>query len=116
VTLPSCFLEYAELSAGAVDLPVWRVPHIHRSHGSSWETLASFLKGFSIDAASSGCYNISLQLPAGANATVSSGDWSGVGSGADSSSWDLETCSLLIERISTNNVTDMFLPRAFTLE
>jgi hypothetical protein len=86
------------------------------SHGSSWETLASFLKGFSIDAASSGCYNVSLQLPAGANATVSSGDWSGVGSGADGSSWDFETCSLLIERISTNNVTDMFLPRAFTLE
>jgi hypothetical protein len=86
------------------------------ARGSSWQVLAAFLKGFSVDSKSAVCYNISLQLPSGANATVSSGDWSGVGSGNDGSSWDFETCSLLIERISTNNMTDMFLPRAFTLD
>jgi hypothetical protein len=84
--------------------------------GSSWGALAGFLKGFSSGSASSGCYNLSLQMPSGSNATISSGDWSGVGSGNDGSSWDFETCSLLVERISTNNVTDMFLPRSFTLD
>lgn len=86
------------------------------AHGSSWDVLAAFLKGFSVDSQSGPCYNVSLQLPSGANATVSSGDWSGVGTGNDGSSWDFETCSLLIERISTNNVSDMFLPREFTLD
>jgi hypothetical protein len=88
------------------------------AHGSSWQTLAAFLQGFSTgaDSKSSSCYNVSQQLPSGPNATVSSGDWSGVGVGNDGSSWDFETCSLLIERIGTNNVSDMFLPRAFTLD
>jgi hypothetical protein len=86
------------------------------TQGSSWDALAAFLKGFSSDYNSSSCYNVSLQLPSGANATVSSGDWSGVGTGNDGSSWDFETCSLLIERISTNNISDMFLPRAFSLD
>ena len=36
----------------------------------------------------SACYNLSLQLPSGPNATISSGDWSGVGSGDDGSAWD----------------------------
>jgi hypothetical protein len=35
--------------------------------------------------------------------------------GTDGESWDVETCGFLIEQIGTNNVTDMFLPRAFTL-
>ena len=60
------------------------------------------------------CYNLSAQLPAGPNATISSGDWSGVGTGDDGASWDFQTCSLLVEAIGTNNVTDMFPPRAWT--
>ena len=86
------------------------------AHGSAWDTLANFLKGFSTDFKPSACYNVSSQLPSGPNATVSSGDWSGVGTGTDGSSWDFETCSLLVERISTNNVSDMFLPRTFSLD
>jgi hypothetical protein len=88
------------------------------ARGSSWQTLAAFLQGFSTGthSNSSSCYNLSQQLPSGANATISSGDWSGVGAGQDGSSWDFETCSLLIERIGTNNVSDMFLPRDFTLD
>jgi lysosomal Pro-X carboxypeptidase len=59
---------------------------------------------------------VSAQLPAGPRATISSGDWSGVGAGEDGESWDLETCQFLVEAIGTNNITDMFLPRAWSLE
>jgi hypothetical protein len=62
------------------------------------------------------CYNLSSQLPAGHIPTISGGDWSGVGTGANGESWDFETCTLLIERIGTNNVTDMFPPRDSSLD
>ena len=86
--------------------------------GGGWPAIASFLSGFGGGGAGSGapCYNLSLQLPSGHDATISSGDWSGVGTGDDGSSWDAETCSYLVEAIGTNNKTDMFLPRAWSLE
>lgn len=62
------------------------------------------------------CYSMAGQLPSGDNATISSGDWSGVGTGNDGSSWDLETCTFMVETIGVNNVTDMFLPRAWTMD
>lgn len=65
-------------------------------------------------AAESKCFSLSGQLPAGPNGTVSCGDWSGCGTGADGRSWDFETCSLLVEPIGTNGVTDMFPPREWT--
>ena len=94
---------------------------------NAWGALSSFLSSFSAPApstalgaaptpASSACYNLSSQLPAGPNATISSGDWSGVGSGQDGASWDYETCTFLVEAIGANNVTDMFLPRAWSLD
>lgn len=84
---------------------------------SPWGALAGFLGGFGAAAsASAACYNLSAQLPAGANATISSGDWSGVGVGDDGASWDFETCTLLVETIGTNNVTDMFIPRNSTMD
>jgi Serine carboxypeptidase S28 len=49
---------------------------------------------------SSSCFNVSNQLPSGSNATISSGDWSGVGTGQSGESWDFQTCSTLIEAIS----------------
>jgi pimeloyl-ACP methyl ester carboxylesterase len=82
--------------------------------GSPWAALSSFLTGYSARRGAGGCYNMSAQLPSGANATISSGDWSGVGTGDDGSSWDFETCTLLVETIGTNNVTDMFPPRPWT--
>lgn len=63
----------------------------------------------------SGCYNLSSQLPSGPNATISSGDWSGVGAGANGESWDFQTCTFLVEAIGTNGETDMFPPRNWTL-
>jgi hypothetical protein len=62
-----------------------------------------------------GCFNLAAQLPTGHFPTITGGDWSGVGGGPNGESWDFETCTLLVERIGTNNVTDMFPPRAFTL-
>ena len=101
---------------------------VNNGAAAPWQTLSSFLSGYSAsttrrssmqyitDAAStSGCYNLSLQLPSGPNATISSGDWTGVGSGTDGSSWDEETCTFLVEVIGTNNVTDMFPGREFTM-
>jgi len=59
---------------------------------------------------------MSLQLPSGPNATISSGDWSGVGTGDDGANWDFQTSTLLVESIGTNGVTDMFLPREWSLK
>lgn len=97
-----------------------------------WDALAGFLTSFSATrmahrggvvplspsepAAPAACYNLSAQLPSGANATISSGDWSGVGTGDNGASWDWETCTLLVEAIGFNNVTDMFPPRPWSLE
>ena len=63
---------------------------------------------------SGGCFDLTTQLPAGLNATISSGDWSGVGVGYDGESWDYETCTFLVEAIGTNNATDFFPPRPWS--
>ena len=88
-----------------------------------WGTLAAFFGGFSSalggagssssSSSPSGCFNVSAQMPSGPNATISAGDWSGVGRGDDGTSWDFQTCSLLTTPIGTNNVSDMFFPRAW---
>ena len=61
------------------------------------------------------CFDILSQVPAGANATVACGDFSGCGSGQDGESWDYETCTFEVQAIGTNGVTDMFIPRDFSL-
>ena len=60
------------------------------------------------------CFEMASQLPAGINATISSADWSGVGVGTDGESWDYQTCTVLVEAIGTNNVTDAFPPRPWS--
>jgi len=62
------------------------------------------------------CFDLSTQLPAGHNATITGGDWSGCGTGSDGMMWDYETCNFLVEQIGVNNVTDMFPPRTWTLD
>lgn len=86
-----------------------------------WEALGGFLRGYSVSPLKRGtlqanCYNLTNQLPAGNNATITSGDWSGVGNGINGANWDFETSTLLVELIGTNGQTDMFLPRPFTLD
>ena len=58
----------------------------------------------------------SFPEPAGPQATISSGDWSGVGAGNNGESWDYQTCSYLVEPIGMSNVTDAFPPRTWTYE
>ena len=62
------------------------------------------------------CFDLSGQLPSGANGTISCGDWSGCGTGTNGRSWDYETCTFLVEQIGTNGRTDMFPPRAWSLD
>jgi len=85
--------------------------------GNPWGALGSFFAAYSATTTSTaGCFNLSAQLPSGVNATISSGDWSGVGTGDDGSSWDFETCSYLVSPIGTKRVTDMFMPRAWSMD
>jgi len=67
----------------------------------SLEKLAEFfVETFGTDpAAATPCFNMSGQVPAGPRGTISSGDWSGVGTGRDGESWDFQTCTLLVEAI-----------------
>jgi pimeloyl-ACP methyl ester carboxylesterase len=100
---------------------------------AAWTALADFLHGYSSlakrgprlaltlgsddasNSSGSGCYNLSSQLPAGTSPTISAGDWSGVGGGLNGLAWDYETCTMLIEKLGTNNRTDMFPARDWTL-
>jgi hypothetical protein len=80
------------------------------SGDAAWSALSDFLHG-----GSSSCYNLSAQLPVGTSPTISSGDWSGVGGGRNGLAWDYETCTMLIEKLGTNNRTDMFPKREWTM-
>ena len=91
-----------------------------RNHvGRPWDALAGVLRGDTAAAVPSPpppCIDLHAQLPMGENATISSGDWSGVGVGQNGANWDYQTCTFLVEPVGTNNVTDMFLPRKWTME
>ena len=56
--------------------------------GGEWPALASFLSNYAPGGAPGACYNLTAQLPEGRAATISSGDWSGVGTGQDGASWE----------------------------
>ena len=64
---------------------------------------------------SSECFSMTHQLPTGPNATITGGDWSGDGTGADGESWDFQTCTLLVEKIGFSK-DSMFPARNWTLE
>jgi len=61
------------------------------------------------------CWKMTDQLPTGPNATISGGDWSGDGTGADGESWDFQTCTLLVEAIGFSGETSMFPARNWTI-
>jgi len=61
------------------------------------------------------CWNMTSQLPSGSKATISSGDWSGVGTGKNGESWDFQTCTLLVEAIAFGD-NSMFVSRDWTLD
>eukprot|EP00397_Hematodinium_sp_SG-2012_P021905 GEMP01022661.1.p1 GENE.GEMP01022661.1~~GEMP01022661.1.p1 ORF type:complete len:491 (+),score=110.04 GEMP01022661.1:149-1621(+) len=45
------------------------------------------------------CYDVDANKPAGPNATMTCGDWSGCGNGKDGEMWDFQTCTYLVEKI-----------------
>ena len=79
------------------------------------DKLGTFFQPYWTTGSTKSCFDVSTQLPDGPNATISSGDWSGVGSQWSGKMWDFQTCSLLIERIGFS-VDSMFPPRTWTLE
>jgi len=60
-------------------------------------------------------FNMSSQLPSGENATITGGDWSGVGTGHNGEIWDLQTCTFLVERIGFSP-RSMFPNRPWTMD
>ena len=72
--------------------------------------------GAESSSSSSACFNLTQQLPSGPNATISSGDWSGVGTGQSGESWDFQTCTLLVEASGFSPTTSMFPLRPWSLD
>lgn len=74
------------------------------------------LKKFLVDSLPPGgdCFAMTAQVPAGPNATISGGDWSGVGAGVSGDSWDFQTCTLCVEAIGL--VDTMFPYRPWSID
>ena len=85
------------------------------SEKSPFEKLQNFLIP-RVGNASENCWNMTNQLPTGHDATITSGDWSGVGTGGDGESWDFQTCTLLIEAIGLSSNASMFPPRDWSMD
>lgn len=107
-----------EVAAGWTALRAFLLGYVaaaHTAHGlpsvSPTPTSSADAAGF----AGAACFSLQNQVPAGANGTISCGDWSGCGSGANGRSWDYETCRYLVEPIGTNGVSDMFPARPWSL-
>ena len=62
----------------------------------------------------SSCFNMTNQLPNGVHATITSGDWSGVGTHRNGQMWDFQTCDLCVEHIGFGK-NSMFPMRDWTL-
>ena len=97
---------YTALAAACYTFADPRSDHLDR--------LRSFLVQ-ALGGGAAGCFAMSSQLPSGPNATISSGDWSGVGTGHDGESWDFQTCSLLVEAIGFSN-DSMFPYRLWSVD
>ena len=86
---------------------------------SSYEEPLVKLRAFLVDSLppynNTECFNMTEQLPSGPMATISSGDWSGVGTGQSGESWDFQTCSSLVEAIGFGG-NSMFPRRSWNLE
>jgi hypothetical protein len=85
----------------------------HMSISSSLHRLQQFLVQ-SLAGPINQCVDMREQLPDGPHATITGGDWSGDGTGAAADSWDFQTCTLLVERISFDG--SMFPNRPWSLE
>mmetsp|Transcript_10428 Transcript_10428/g.26773 ORF Transcript_10428/g.26773 Transcript_10428/m.26773 type:complete len:471 (-) Transcript_10428:34-1446(-) len=62
------------------------------------------------------CYNLTSARAAGPHGHVVCSDWSGCGAGLNAEIWDYQACTEVIQPLGTNNKTDMFWPREWTLK
>ncbi|KAL9186163.1 hypothetical protein ACHAXT_005401 [Thalassiosira profunda] len=61
------------------------------------------------------CFDLSIFLPDGKNARITTSDWSGAGGGNDGKMWDFQLCTTLIAPIGFSEES-MFPTRKWTLE
>ncbi len=61
------------------------------------------------------CFDLSVFLPDGDNARITTSDWSGSGGGNDGKMWDFQLCTTVIDPIGFSPES-MFPPRAWTYE
>lgn len=61
------------------------------------------------------CFDYHSQIPAGANATISTSDWTGSGPGQTGQAWEFQLCSDLIVRTGFS-AESMFMERKWSLE
>mmetsp|Transcript_39287 Transcript_39287/g.57798 ORF Transcript_39287/g.57798 Transcript_39287/m.57798 type:complete len:525 (-) Transcript_39287:244-1818(-) len=82
---------------------------------NSFQKVATFLSSVEQqNTTAANCFNMKSQLPAGDNATITSGDWSGVGTAWNGHMWDFQTCSLLVEKIGFSE-SSMFPKRLWSI-
>lgn len=80
---------------------------------SSLDKVRRFLV-MSLAAGQAACFRMIDQLPDGPDATITGGDWSGVGTGRSGDSWDFQTCTLHVEAIGL--VDSMFPYRPWSMD
>jgi hypothetical protein len=110
----ACSIFTSNRLASAAKVKTFLVNRLHRGNEESYGTTTTM----SIPAAvtnESTCWNMTSQLPSGSKATISSGDWSGVGTGPNGESWDFQTCTLLVEAIAFGE-NSMLVARDWTFE
>ena len=61
------------------------------------------------------CFDLSIFLPDGENARVTTSDWSGSGGGNDGKMWDFQLCTLVVDPIGFSSKS-MFPKRKWTYE
>ena len=61
------------------------------------------------------CFDLQTQIVAGANATLTTSDWSGAGDGETGRSWDFQTCTELVIQAGLSEKS-MFPAREWTME
>ena len=81
----------------------------------SYQKMGAFFKIIDETRQPNHCFDLLSQLPAGANATLSTADWSGAGPGDVGRAWEFQLCTEQITPLSVSK-RSMFPAREWTLE
>jgi dipeptidyl-peptidase-2 len=106
--------DYPYASDFLAPLPAWPIKYSCEMMINASEPLLGLIEGVSLFYNGTGgvaqlpCFNIT-------NEYLPCSDQSGCGTGEDGESWDYQACTEIVYFPNTNNVTDMFPPRDWTL-